>query len=240
VTGPLRIPATSSLLLACALALAPVGSGAARADTAAAARADVGERIRIEVQAGLPAELSAIEVRLPAGLAGASANPATPIAIDWSRAARPGWLTLRVTVGTRSGWVRARIAALSPSVVAVRDLPAGHVVGEEDVRVEMRPVAAHGGAAIAGLEGAVGRALRQPVSAGGVLLSGALERAAPFPRGQPVTALIRRGRLTISAAGVLERSAPIGQETTVRLRATGRVVRGRLIDSHTVLIEVSP
>jgi hypothetical protein len=39
---------------------------------------------------------------------------------------------------------------------------------------------------------------------------------------------------------VLERAAAVGEPTSVRLRATGRVVRGRLIDSQTVLVEVSP
>jgi flagella basal body P-ring formation protein FlgA len=107
------------------------------------------------------------------------------------------------------------------------------------VRVELRP-AAPGAATAAAVEEVVGRALRRPVAAGAPLPAAALERAAPFPRGHLVTALVRRGRLTISAAGALERPAPVGQPTAVRLRATGRVVRGRLVDPSTVLVEVSP
>jgi len=222
-------PATSLCLAAC-LALA-----AAAAPGLALAGAE--DQIRAEIDAALPADLRAVEVRVPASLARAGAGA---VAVDWSRPARPGWITLRVRAGERSGWVRARLAAVLPTVVAARDLPAGHAIGEADVRVELRPAAAGGPPAIAGLEGVLGRALRQPLAAGAAVPATALERSAPLPRGHRVTALVRRGRLAITATGVLERPAPVGQPTSVRLRATGRVVRGRLIDSHTVLVEVSP
>jgi flagella basal body P-ring formation protein FlgA len=206
------------------IALALLAAGPARADTA--------ERVRAEIQSALPDELSAIEVRLPKALERESAGE---VIIDW-RPARAGWLALKVRIGERAGWVRARVAAVAPAAIATRDLPAGHVVADVDIRVEMRPAGAD---AIAGAEGAVGRALRRPVAAGAPLSASALERAAPLPRGHQVTALVRRGRLSVSTAGVLERAAPIGEATSVRLRATGRVVRGRLIDSQTVLIEGS-
>lgn len=220
-------PRSTTLLLALALA------GTALAP--ASARADATDRIRTEIEAGLPDGLSAVEVVVPPRLASAGDGEIT---VDWRRPARPGWLTLRVRAGRSEGWVRARLAALASVVVAARDLPAGHTIGEDDVRVELRPAPA-ANAAMAGVEGVVGRALRRPVAAGAPVPAAALERAAPLPRGQDVTAVVRRGRLSITAAGVLERPAPVGQATTVRLRATGRVVRGRLIDSHTVLIEVN-
>ncbi|HTE54147.1 MAG TPA: flagellar basal body P-ring formation chaperone FlgA [Kofleriaceae bacterium] len=227
----MRVTLTLTLALAAALAL--VAPGLARADSA--------ERIRGEIQSALPAELTAIEVRVPRALADASDT--APVQVDWRRPARSGWLTLQVRIGQKSGWVRARVAAVSPTVVAVLDLPAGHVIAAADVKVELRPTGAAGAARAAtlvGLEGVVGRALRAPVAAGAAVPAAALERAAPLPRGHPVKALVRRGGLSITTYGVLERPAPIGQTTLVRLRATGRVVRGRLIDSDTVLIEVSP
>jgi flagella basal body P-ring formation protein FlgA len=217
-------PAITMLCLALFVVLAP-----------RPARADVSEQIRAEIDAALPVELRTIDVRVPASLARARGA----IAIDWRRPARPGWTTLRVEVGSHSGWVRARLATLAPTLVAARDLPAGHSLAEADVRIELR-AATGANPGVDSIEGAVGRALRRPVSAGAAIPPAALERAAPLPRGHMVTALIRRGSLSVSAAGVLERAAPIGQATSVRLRATGRVVRGRLLDSHTVLIEVSP
>lgn len=197
------------------------------------ARAGAADEIRAEIQAALPAELHAVEVRVPSALERAAGD----VEVSWRRAARPGWLTLRVRVGDRSGWVRAHIARLVPSVVAARDLPAGHRIADADVRVEMRP--AGRGETIAGVDGVVGRALRQPVAAGAALAAGSLERGAPLPRGHQVTARVERGRLSITASGVLERPAPIGGATQVRLR-NGHVVRGRLVDSNTVLIEGSP
>jgi flagella basal body P-ring formation protein FlgA len=217
----------SALALVLAVAAAAAG-GSARAEN------DPSARIQAEIQAALPAELTVVDVRVPRALAGADG----PIQVDWRRPARAGWLTLRVRIGDRSGWVRARAAAVTPVVVAARDLPVGAVIGEADVRIEMRP--AGSAATIAGLEGVVGRAVRQPIASGAPLSPAALDRAAPLARGTPVTALVRRGRLAVTAAGTLERPAPIGQPTSVRLRSTGRVVRGRLIDSKTVLVEVSP
>jgi flagella basal body P-ring formation protein FlgA len=200
------------------------------------ARADVSDQIRAEIDAALPAQLRAVDLRVPASLASARSGA---IAIDWRRPARPGWTTLRVQVGERSGWVRARLAALTATLIAVRDLPAGHTLDAADVRIEQR-AAFTANPSIDSIEGAIGRALRRPVAAGAAIPPAALERAAPLPRGHMVTAHIRRGSLSVSAAGVLERAAPIGSATSVRLRATGRVVRGRLVDAQTVVIEVSP
>lgn len=224
----MRAAICTSLRLCVCLALAAAAPGVARAGAE--------EQIRAEIDGALPASLRAVEVRVPAQLARAGAGA---FSVDWRRPARPGWITLRVRAGDRTGWVRARLAAVQPTVVAARDLPAGHAVGEADVRVELRPVAA-GAAPIAGIEGVIGRALRQPVAAGAPVPAGALERAAPLPRGHQVTAIVRRGNLAVAAAGVLERAAPIGGPTSVRLHATGRVVRGRLVDPQTVLVEVSP
>lgn len=221
------------LLLALGLA------GALALGAPGAALAGSSDRIQGEIQAALPAELGVVELRVPRPLEHIGG---APIHIDWRRPARPGWLTLKITAGARSGWVRARIAEITPVVVAIRALPAGHVIGPDDVAIETRAIDRRGlrPSALVALEAAIGRTVRVAVGAGAAVPPGSLERAAPLPRGHIVKAVVRRGGLTIATAGALERPAPIGEATSVRLRSTGRVVPGRLIDSHTVLLEVTP
>jgi flagella basal body P-ring formation protein FlgA len=216
--------------------LVALGLAGALALGAPVALAGPGDRIQGEIQSALPAELSVVELRVPRPLEHIGD---APIQIDWRRPARTGWLTLRVTAGAKSGWVRARLAQVIPVVIATRALPPGHVIGPDDVAVEARAVDRRG-AALLGVEAAIGRTVRVAVGAGAAVPPGALERSAPLPRGHLVKAVVKRGGLTISTAGALERPASIGAATSVRLRSTGRVVQGRLIDSATVLLEMHP
>ena len=211
-------------------------AGALALGAPAAALAGSSDRIQGEIQSALPAELSVVELRVPRPLEHIGD---APIQIDWRRPARTGWLTLRVTAGAKNGWVRARIAQVTPVVIATRALPPGHVIGPGDVAVEARAVERPGarGGALVGVEAAIGRTVRVAVGAGAAVPAGALERSAPLPRGHQVKAVIRRSGLTISTAGAMERPAAIGEATSVRLRSTGKVVPGRLIDSDTVLLE---
>jgi len=63
----------------------------------------------------------------------------------------------------------------------------------------------------------------------------------PLPRGTAVVALSRAGAVTISTPARLERSAPIGGRAEARVTATGRLVRGTLLDGPALSIEeVSP
>ena len=212
-------------------------AGALALGAPAVALAGSSDRIQGEIQSALPAELGVVELRVPRPLEHIGD---APIQIDWRRPARTGWLTLRITAGAKSGWVRARIAQVTPVVIATRALPAGHVIGPDDVALEARAIDRPGPrAALLGVEAAIGRTVRVAVGAGAAVPPGSLERSAPLPRGHLVKALVRRGGLTISTAGALERPASIGAATTVRLRSTGRVVAGRLIDSHTVVLEVT-
>jgi flagella basal body P-ring formation protein FlgA len=117
--------------------------------------------------------------------------------------------------------------------VAARDLAAGAMLRAADLRVEARATAGGWDVSPAALAGA--RLLR-PLAAGQPIVEADVAVAAPVSAGTHVTVLVRSGRLTVSAEGVLERPARPGE--TAAARVSGRLVRGRLAaDRQTLLVE---
>jgi flagella basal body P-ring formation protein FlgA len=189
------------------------------------------ERVSRAVTATLPPGLAVGQVRAPE-------LPAGDLSIEWlSSGARPGWVNVLATVraGGRplgKGWARVELKPLRRVPVAARALAAGEVIVEGDVVLEERPVSPADStrAATAGLPGA---RLTRNVPAGEVLVDSDVVRAAPLPYGTPVRVLVRRGAVSVTASGTLERPARPGEPAVVRVAAAQRPVTGRLLDATT-------
>jgi len=189
------------------------------------------ERVSRAVTATLPPGLAVGLVRAPE-------LPAGDLSIEWlSSGARPGWVNVLATVrsGGRplgKGWARVELKPLRRVPVAARALTAGEVIAEGDVALEERPVsiAESNRVAVSGLPGA--RLIRS-VPAGEVLVDSDVLRPAPLPYGTPVRVLVRRGAVSVTASGTLERPARPGEPAMVRVAAAARPVAGRLVDATT-------
>lgn len=110
-------------------------------------------------------------------------------------------------------------------VVAARPLPARHVLGPDDVRLEARR-------SVAGLPDpglAIGRETDTPVSAGQVLRAEALSAPAVIDRNDRVVLRYRRGALTIRVEGRALERASEGKRLAAMNLASRQTVIGTAI-----------
>lgn len=128
-------------------------------------------------------------------------------------------------------------AAATPSLVAViaaRDLERGAILASGDVVLAEVPATAE--TPFTSPEQVVGLRVRQMVRAGSVLRPEATERVPDVSRGAPITVVIERGALRVSAQGVAEQAGFIGDVIPVRLQVEGRrrVVEAEVVSASTV------
>lgn len=103
------------------------------------------------------------------------------------RVAAPSWLDLRLVLGVILVLVAVLLGAVVfsradrryPVVVAGRDLAAGTVLHQDDVRLEQVQVPARDSVYLADLTSAVGRRLTRPVQAGELVPAGAVATVRP-------------------------------------------------------------
>jgi flagella basal body P-ring formation protein FlgA len=180
------------------------------------------------VEASLPADLAVVDMELPRSLAKANGD----VSVNWTSPPRVGWVSVQMQVGSKKGYARVQLAKVRSVAVAKRPLLKGAKVGAGDVAIEARGVADHDG-----LETLpVGAEIVRDVPAGELVREADVARPAPLARGTKVLVVVRRGGISVSTSGQLERPARPGDETQVRL-AAGRLLAGRLTDSATVVVE---
>jgi flagella basal body P-ring formation protein FlgA len=136
----------------------------------------------------------------------------------------------------KTGWAMVQLEAMRPVLVARRPLASGDSLGGGAVAVELRAVDAASACdlPVTALEGAH---IRASVDAGGLVACGVIERAAPVGRGTPVRVVVKRGKVQIVAQATLETSARPGESAQARLEGSQRLVRGRLADAGTLVME---
>jgi flagella basal body P-ring formation protein FlgA len=193
--------------------------------------------VAARVAAGVPAGLAIIDVTVPAGLAQARGD----VAVELRGGLRAGRTSVKVTVtragrAVKTGWASVRLEALRPVLVARRPLASGDALDPRAVTIEQRPVDAASACDLPA-SALAGAHVRASVDAGGVVACASIERAAPVARGSVIRVLVRRGHVQVSASATLETSARPGEPAQARLEGSQRLVRGRLTDAGTLLME---
>lgn len=132
-------------------------------------------------------------------------------------------------------WVPATIRVFREGLVALRRIPAGSVLKEADLALATVDVESEGFSAV---EEAVGRRTRRVIAAGRPVRSEDLSEVAPVRRGDRVVLEMITGNVSVRADAVL--LAQSGQDVSVRVVSTGRVVRGRFAGPGLVIAGGSP
>jgi flagella basal body P-ring formation protein FlgA len=201
---------------------------------------DAAQGLEAEVAAlvtqALPAQLALTDVSAPASLA----KRRGPVQVAWKSAPRAGRVSVLVTVGqgptAARGWVSLELAEVRRVLVARRALAAGARLAAGDVRLELRPVEA--GAALELDPAAVaGARLAADVPAGAPLPAASVTLLPPLARGTALRVVVRRGQVSVTTSGVLERAARVGERAGARVAPSERVLEGRLVDDHTLVVE---
>lgn len=193
-------------------------------------------RVEAAIRAGLPRDLALGEVVLPAAMK-ALALPAD-VTVRWRHAPRDGRNVVALEVetpdGRRTYYARARFDPVSRVSVARRDLAAGETLDETGWTDAVLPMPAGGERPARGL--GRGTRLLRAVKRGEVILEGVIAPELPVARGSRVLIVARAGAASVAVEGTLERTSRPGQLTLARI-ASGRTVRGRLVDRGTLYVE---
>jgi flagella basal body P-ring formation protein FlgA len=136
----------------------------------------------------------------------------------------------------KTGWATVQLEALRPVLVARRQLAAGDVLDAEALAIEQRPVDAASACDLPA-SALAGAHIRASVTSGQLVACAAIERAAPVARGSQIRVIVRRGSVQIVSNATLETSARPGEAAQARLEGSQRLVRGRLTDASTLLME---
>jgi len=193
--------------------------------------ASIADEVATQVRGVLPPGLALVQVSVPSGT-----RPATDgLAILWRGAPRAGAQSVQVQNGHDRLWARVVLAPVATVLVARRKLAIGDTIQPGDLAREERPVEGSRGMRIDPryLDGAkVARAM----APGAVLDGGDLVMPPPVPRGTPMRVVIEVGGARVTARGVLERAAHIGERSSVRLEGAGRLIDGEVVDPTTLRI----
>lgn len=208
---------------------------------------------RRQIEATLPPHLAVIELVVPgpsfrriptSSLSGlpAKTSVAPALTVLWKTPPRAGTMTVELSLreGTenRRAWAHIKLAARRPILIATHALEAGIALAPDDVTTELRPcdpAAARGACLELDPRALTGARVLRAVREGDALSEDAIALPSPLARGTEVTLVVAHGGLRVSTAGVLERSARPGEETTFRVKGSNRAIRGTLIDTTTAV-----
>lgn len=122
-------------------------------------------------------------------------------------------------------------------VVAVTDLPRGHVIVPADLVVETQEFRS-GQPDPRSVEDFVGLRTSRHVIAGSALTTLNVEVVPIVERGTPVTILVQTSSLVVSAPGIARGSGGLGEVIAVENTLSRQVVAGEIIDAQTVQVNM--
>lgn len=211
-----------SLLIIMALA-APVAAEPAAAVVEARAAAE------------LPPHLGLLSVSVPPSVMALDVAPGQ-VALHWRRGLRAGNATVQVTIAGRKTWARLEIGERAPVVVAARPLVPGARVGAGDLELAVRTVPRDTGWRL-DPRSLVGAEILAAAGPGAAIDGSIIAEPAPIARGARIAVAIRRGRMTASTTGILERAARPGELAQLRLSSSRTIVRARLVSATRAVLE---
>jgi flagella basal body P-ring formation protein FlgA len=139
----------------------------------------------------------------------------------------------RTVVGVRctgsSPWkmyVTVDVIMTENVLVAARSLPGGHLITEQDVRVEERDVSGMVGGYLSGPDELLGQRLKHQLTSGRVITPSMLQADLMIHRGQSVTILVQNDALNIRMSGKALADGAVNQRIKVENLASKRVVEG--------------
>lgn len=223
-----------ALLLSGALLAAP-SAGPLATSSAASLATTALDPASAAIAATLPAHLALVEARIPARIAEQAAAKDAQVVVEWRTPPRAGSSRVSITTRSARAWVPVVLAAQLERPTAARALPAGHVIAEDDLVMELAPGSRDPLAPAL----VVGATVRTALDAGDELTAEVLALAPPLPRGTTITVVAQLGALRVSRTGRLEVPARVGELARIRLDDTARLARARLDSPTTALLETS-
>jgi len=199
-------------------------------------RTDLLDAIREQATASLPSQLLVDEITLPKGFA---VPYGSVVEVTWRKAPEEGnaWMLLTASQDgevLRRAFVKLTLVAIRDVLVAQRALAKGDVVTADDLALE--PRVAVRGIALAP-EALVGAPVLADVQVGAPISAASVGLPAPIARGTSIKVVSISGAVKVMAQARLETTARPGEVASARIIRTRQVVRGWLVDEHTLELE---
>jgi flagella basal body P-ring formation protein FlgA len=134
------------------------------------------------------------------------------------------------------GWAQATLTLEGDALIARRTIHPGEALRAEDFELKKTNLLVGHGAYVRGNQVPDGLRARQTISAGAILTQTAIERIPSVRLGDVVTLILRSEGVRVSAKGIAQGSASVGDMVTVQLSRYNRTFRGRLVEGR--LVEV--
>jgi len=185
--------------------------------------------VRQSLERVLPPDLALVSLAAPPPFVARA--PAGSLRAEWPSAPRAGSGRVILYAGAEKAWATVVLEALAEVPVARRSIARGERVEARDFVLARRPQPSGTGLRA---EAWLGLPLREDLAAGAALERRHVDLPAPLPRGTPVSVVVTRSGLELSATGILEQAAELGGAARVRVESSGRVLRGFLTRLDTV------
>ncbi|MEM6990435.1 MAG: flagella basal body P-ring formation protein FlgA [Myxococcota bacterium] len=196
---------------------------------------DLVHTVSEQVKAGLPSELLLEEIELPKGFA---VPHGSVVEIKWRKKPAEGnaWVLVSASVDDkvkRRAFAKVELVGIHHVLVAQRALSRGQIVRAGDLRLQ--PQVGAKGITLAPIA-LVGAPVLDDVAAGDVVTGATVGLPAPISRGTSIKVVSQAGRVRVTAQARLETTARPGERARARIIATRQIVRGQLIDEHTLVV----
>jgi len=131
-------------------------------------------------------------------------------------------------------WVKAEIRVFEQVVVAASPLARQELIGAQDLRIERRETAGRGNRPFTRIEDVIGKQPTRAIEANEVLTPSAVDRPTLMKRGSAIKLVFETGSLRVETAGVAEEGGKIGDLIQVKNSASGKTLRGVVLDGRQV------
>ena len=163
------------------------------------------------------------------------------LSVSLQPASSPTYLTLYVLFHVddeEAGRVRvsARVKFFGEVVVAVDNLPKGHVLNPGDVKTSRIDLTLIKGEAVESMETAIGQVTKHRLYSGRPVLSRDLQTPVVVEKGDAVTIVAESGALRVTTMGFVQKDGAIGDRVPVINASSNKVVIARILDPNTVRV----
>lgn len=133
-------------------------------------------------------------------------------------------------------WVKAEVRLYDQVVVAARPVARQETLGAKDLRLERREIAPRLGQPFTRIDDVIGKQAIRAIANDDVITAVAVDRPMLLKRGSSINLIFDSGSLRVETQGVAEEGGKIGDLIQVKNPASGKLVRGVVLDGRNVRV----